>query len=248
MSANLHSNLVDSVKEIFPNLPDIFIQNKIQSLSPEARSVENLVEYFLFNPVESSTPSSGHTSNPVSSNAEKIPVDNSKNVSELSEEPQSWNGELQDVFSSDIPNISNINKSDSRDNLAQQLKEIRNTNKQKWQNDSGKLSSGSMKHIGGSYGLNQQLKDARKKQNSQWRSTQLEKKKTWTLSDLDSQKQLEQETNADWGGGQIHTENVAIGKKALELTNNFRKQNGLRPLKWHQSLCEIGAKHSKDMA
>lgn len=38
-----------------------------------------------------------------------------------------------------------------------------------------------------------------------------------------------------------------IGKKALELTNKFRKENGLSELKWHQSLCDIGKVHSKNM-
>ena len=39
-----------------------------------------------------------------------------------------------------------------------------------------------------------------------------------------------------------------IGKKALKLTNDFRKQNGLPPCKWHQSLCDIGKVHSKNMS
>lgn len=38
---------------------------------------------------------------------------------------------------------------------------------------------------------------------------------------------------------------LRIGKDALALTNNFRAQNRLFPLKWHQSLYEIGLKHSQ---
>jgi len=34
----------------------------------------------------------------------------------------------------------------------------------------------------------------------------------------------------------------------LELTNQFRKSNGLQPLVWSQELCDIGMQHSKDMA
>lgn len=86
-------------------------------------------------------------------------------------------------------------------------------------------------------------------------------KKVYTVSDLEEKKQLAQQTSADWGSGQhdssssnrggIHTidntfyDPVKIGKEALEHTNTFRKQNNLPPLKWHQSLCDIGAKHSK---
>lgn len=40
---------------------------------------------------------------------------------------------------------------------------------------------------------------------------------------------------------------MKIGKEALEHTNAFRKKHNLPALKWHQALCEIGAKHSKDM-
>lgn len=42
--------------------------------------------------------------------------------------------------------------------------------------------------------------------------------------------------------------NVIIGKRALELTNEFRQQNGLPPVAWNQELCNIGMVHSKDMA
>jgi hypothetical protein len=36
-----------------------------------------------------------------------------------------------------------------------------------------------------------------------------------------------------------------IGKQALELTNEFRKKYGLPPLKWHETLAQIGRKHSE---
>jgi len=39
-----------------------------------------------------------------------------------------------------------------------------------------------------------------------------------------------------------------IGIEALEFTNQFRKNNNLPSLTWHQALCEIGAVHSKNMA
>jgi hypothetical protein len=38
-----------------------------------------------------------------------------------------------------------------------------------------------------------------------------------------------------------------IGKRALELTNEFRKTHKLPPLQWHQHIANIGKVHSKDM-
>lgn len=39
-----------------------------------------------------------------------------------------------------------------------------------------------------------------------------------------------------------------IGRHALTLTNNFRKQQGLKPLRWSQALCNCGSWHSFCMA
>ncbi len=39
-----------------------------------------------------------------------------------------------------------------------------------------------------------------------------------------------------------------IGKRALDLTNAYRKSKGLSVLKWSDRLAEIGRSHSKDMA
>ncbi len=41
---------------------------------------------------------------------------------------------------------------------------------------------------------------------------------------------------------------VELGKKALEYTNQFRKEKSRSELKWHQALFDIGFIHSKDMA
>ena len=38
-----------------------------------------------------------------------------------------------------------------------------------------------------------------------------------------------------------------ISERALELTNEFRKKNGLPPVQWSQELCDIGMNHSRDM-
>ena len=39
-----------------------------------------------------------------------------------------------------------------------------------------------------------------------------------------------------------------LGRKALELTNEFRAKYNLRPLIWNQELCDIAMQHSKNMA
>jgi hypothetical protein len=39
-----------------------------------------------------------------------------------------------------------------------------------------------------------------------------------------------------------------LGRKCLTKTNEFRKKNGLRPLRWSQALCVIATPHSKRMA
>ena len=46
----------------------------------------------------------------------------------------------------------------------------------------------------------------------------------------------------------IEEDKVNFGKKALQHTNEFRKKQGKPPLEWNQHLCDIGMKHSKDMA
>ena len=80
----------------------------------------------------------------------------------------------------------------------------------------------------------------------------------WTLNDIENQEKQREEIQANWNSSEssmnrngVHTIDntfynpIKIGKESLELTNQFRSQQKLPPLKWHQKLCEIGAKHSK---
>lgn len=39
-----------------------------------------------------------------------------------------------------------------------------------------------------------------------------------------------------------------VGRRALDLTNDFRATHGLPPLKWHEGICEVGKKHAEQMA
>jgi len=111
-------------------------------------------------------------------------------------------------------------------------------------------------------GFYDQLRTIRQKHQGKWRNTKSGRKRVWTIADIEEQRKKEEEAQAEWGmsgpGAQKpksgpHTINntffdpVRIGKEALEYTNQFRGKNKLPPLKWHQALCDIGAKHSKDM-
>ena len=63
-----------------------------------------------------------------------------------------------------------------------------------------------------------------------------EKKRTMTLNDLEFQNPTNMRICKD-----------DIGKKCLELTNIFRAQNKLPPLKWDDSIWRISYTHSKNM-
>jgi len=89
---------------------------------------------------------------------------------------------------------------------------------------------------------------------------QLVQKRVHTVVDLEESLKVTKKARIDWGNGAsnlhsptIHTihntlfDPVKIGKQALEFTNQFRIKNKLTALTWHQLLCDIGTKHSKDM-
>eukprot|EP01132_Coremiostelium_polycephalum_P003138 gene3138-3923_t len=42
-------------------------------------------------------------------------------------------------------------------------------------------------------------------------------------------------------------DSIAIGKRAFELTNQYRRANGLPSCNWNDSLMQLGAEHSKNM-
>lgn len=65
---------------------------------------------------------------------------------------------------------------------------------------------------------------------------------------LNNQFQSKTVTMRDIENKRVEEEKVAFGHKALQLTNEFRKSQNLAPLVWNQELCNIGMKHSKDMA
>merc|ERR1711933_349455 len=67
-----------------------------------------------------------------------------------------------------------------------------------------------------------------------------------TLRDIEQLRKNEFDRNAK--GPKVSSDMDQIGKTALLLTNEFRKQNGLAPCTWHQSLCDIGRVHSKNMS
>jgi len=83
------------------------------------------------------------------------------------------------------------------------------------------------------------------KKNQKWRNTKLARKRVYTMNDVQQLRREEFDMKA--AGPKQANELDNIGKEALKYTNEFRAQNGLPPLKWHQALCDIGKIHSKNM-
>jgi uncharacterized protein YkwD len=113
--------------------------------------------------------------------------------------------------------------------------------------------------------INQQIKEAQERLRNKWHMTTLGKKRIWTFRDIEERAKFVEDTKTEGRTSEgtqnqqrkgVHTLSQLfaasshpdiIGKQALELTNEFRKQHGLHPLKWHDALAQIGRKHSEDM-
>eukprot|EP00483_Globobulimina_turgida_P001941 UN01943 len=94
--------------------------------------------------------------------------------------------------------------------------------------------------------LRNELKKIAKKKHKKWLNSRKARKRIFTMRDIEELRKEDFDRKAR--GPKDSNEMDEIGKKALELTNEFRKANGLSALKWHQSLCDIGKIHSKDMS
>lgn len=107
-----------------------------------------------------------------------------------------------------------------------------------------------------------QIEQMRASQHSKWRNSQLERRRAWTLADLDAKRASDQEAAAAFGGGgsgaaaasrfrTLSDFNITnpndIGEESLRLTNEFRKAQKLPALEWSQELANIGLVHSRDM-
>lgn len=98
-------------------------------------------------------------------------------------------------------------------------------------------------------------------------------KRHFTVADLDALRKKDFDTQAKFGSGKFKdgddpadgpnsgnkfvdvgkwglTANdlLHVGRECLQFTNEFRAQNGLPPLQWHQSIWEVSMVHSRDMA
>merc|ERR1712228_39319 len=94
--------------------------------------------------------------------------------------------------------------------------------------------------------LRNELKQIAKKKHVKWLNSRKARKRIFTMRDIEELRKKEFDKKA--AGPKVASDMDAIGKRALLLTNEFRKQNGLPPCTWHQSLCEIGKVHSKNMS
>ena len=89
----------------------------------------------------------------------------------------------------------------------------------------------------------------RDKRDQHWRTTAAGRKRVLTLDDVAAMRKEELESKARMLGGMSTDElyNV-IGKEATRLTNDFRREQGLRTeVVWSDKDAEIGWKHSKAM-
>ena len=93
--------------------------------------------------------------------------------------------------------------------------------------------------------LRNELKQIGKRKHRKWINSRKSRKRIFTMQDIEALRKQEFERKAK--GPPTKDAMDRIGKEALELTNVFRKEQGLPPLKWHQALCDIGKVHSKDM-
>jgi uncharacterized protein YkwD len=116
-----------------------------------------------------------------------------------------------------------------------------------------------------------QIDQLRASQHSKWRNSQLERRRAWTLADLEAKRASDQLVSSSFsgsggggGGGcggtgapagsrfrTLSDFNITnpndIGREALRLTNEFRKAQKLPPLEWSQELANIVLVHSRDM-
>ena len=89
----------------------------------------------------------------------------------------------------------------------------------------------------------------RDKRDQHWRTTAAGRKRTFTLDDIARMRKEELDSKARMLGGMKTDEEYAIiGKEAVRLTNEFRRQQGLHTeVEWNDRMAEIGWKHSKLM-
>jgi len=115
----------------------------------------------------------------------------------------------------------------------------------------GKITQGRIGNLNHLKRIRESIKQIRETKHNKWRNTNAGRKRVFTVSDLEKLRQEDNDTTAKFGSGTMagssFAELTAIGKQALKFTNDFRQQNGLPALSWHQTLAEIGYVHSKNM-
>ncbi|KAK5575076.1 hypothetical protein RB653_010332 [Dictyostelium firmibasis] len=115
-----------------------------------------------------------------------------------------------------------------------------------------------------SLNLRKQLYSIRNEKHKNYRNDKLTKKKFFDLNDIDTLQKQElqnrmisasmETTIPTVNRNKIHTiDNTilhpeAIGRKALEFSNIFRRTQNKPPLVWNQAIYHIGVEHSKNMA
>jgi len=115
----------------------------------------------------------------------------------------------------------------------------------------GKITQGRIGNLNHLKRIRESIKQIRETKHNKWRNTNAGRKRVFTVTDLEKLRQEDNDTTAKFGSGTMagssFAELTVIGKQALKFTNDFRQQNGLPTLSWHQTLAEIGYVHSKNM-
>ena len=148
-------------------------------------------------------------------------------------------------------NLPNINKLSNEQLREKRMKNLGNINDKNY----GMINSENKNIIGpiadgimdlNAPNLRNELRQIGQKKHKKWLNSRKARKRIFTLRDIEQLRKEEFDQKAK--GPKTNNELDEIGKQALKLTNEFRKSNNLPPCKWHQSLCDIGKVHSKNMS
>jgi len=131
-----------------------------------------------------------------------------------------------------------------------QLALIRRQRKEDWRRARAatpRPSSPSERSGGFDAGLWRQVKDFRARQQQKWRQSKPAGGRVMTLADLEAEARggpVDHQSTPPGALQRAATAEERIGRECLLRTNNFRKQQGLPPLLWEDTLYKIALRHS----
>lgn len=225
---------IEKVREVLPQLDEGAIL-KLCEENPEARTVDEIVEVAI---------SSG-----ILDTEEKIKITDEPAATEhveQTDETRRAQIEADEAFAREIEREEKGAPAAKRAagmTAEEQLRETRKAMAERWKEGRGGTTITAA--AGGRVGIYDQIKEARARLAAKWKTSsphgkavaEIERKRIHTLADLDQMRELTATGNPD-----------GIGKRAFDLTNEFRAKHGLPALRWSQQIAEVGREHSKNMA